>query len=82
MARRAASLGVDWHLPDGKGGYRARRFATTTKASSDLIAMLAADGLTWAQVRDGINFDDEAKAVAEHFIAAGYGDTRAMDHVA
>lgn len=77
MARREASLGVDWHLPGRK-----RRFATTTVATSDLIVLLAEDGCTWAELIDQINYDEEAKAVARHFVAHGYGDTTARDMVA
>lgn len=69
MSRRAQSLGVDWFLPGRK-----RRFATTTVASSDLIVLLASEGRTWAEIVDGILFDDEAKAVAQRFVSEGYGD--------
>lgn len=75
------SLGVDWHLPAKNGkGYAKRRFATTTKASSDLIEMLAEDGLTWDQMAEQILFDPEAKAVAQGFIDAGHGQTKALVH--
>ncbi|SDH54985.1 hypothetical protein [Microbacterium sp. 77mftsu3.1] len=77
MARRKqATLGVDWHLPDGRGGFRARRFATTTRATSDLIEALAADGHTVATARDAVNYDPEAKAVLATIADAGFGDKR------
>lgn len=82
MARREVSLGVDWFLPGQK-----RRFATTTVASSNLIVYIAESGdmrgpgLTWRQVAAQINYDPEAKAVAERFVAEGYGDHSARDMV-
>lgn len=82
MPRRQRSLGVDWHLPDGRGGFRARRFASTTVASGDLIRLLAEDGNTWAEIASAIIYDDEAKAVAQRFVDAGYGATLAREMVA
>ena len=70
---RRVDLGVDWYLPGKK-----RRFTTTTAASSYLIETLA-PGRTWAQVAEAILFDDEAKGVAEAFVAAGLGDEPAAD---
>jgi len=70
---RPYSLGVDWHLPDGRGGFRNRPFATTTKATSDLIEALAADGHTVHSARAEIRFDREAEAVLDGFINAGFG---------
>ncbi len=61
-------LGVDWFLPGAK-----RRIATTTRASSDLIALLAEDGLTWAQMVGAIIYDPEAKAVAQIYVDRGHG---------
>lgn len=79
--RQQASLGVDWHLPDPRGGFRRRRFATTTQASSDLIVLLATDGATWADVAVQVNFDDDAKVVAQGFVNAGYGHIPAIGHL-
>ena len=76
MAKRTTSLGVDWHMPDGRGGFRARRFATTTMASSTLVEALASDGHTVLSARDTINFDDEAKAVLTAMVEAGFGGDR------
>lgn len=73
VAKRSTSLGVDWHMPDGRGGFRARRFATTTMASSALIEVLASDGHTVLSARDAINFDDEAKSVLTSMVDAGFG---------
>lgn len=70
-----------WHLPESNGGgYCARAFADTTRATSDLIEMLAtATGGTWALLHDRINFDDDARAVCRGFIDAGFGDRQAAD---
>lgn len=76
MAKRTTSLGVDWHMPDGRGGFRARRFATTTQASCTLIRLLASDGHTVQSGRDAINYDDEAKAVLTAMVDAGFGADR------
>lgn len=76
MAKRSTSLGVDWHMPDGRGSFRARRFATTTMATSTLIEILAGDGHTVKSAHDAINFDDEAKAVLAAMVDAGFGADR------
>lgn len=78
---RPYSLGVDWHLPDGWGGFRNRPFATTTKATSDLIEALAADGHTVHSARAEIRFDPEAEAVLDGFINAGFGRERLARYV-
>ena len=72
MAKPKVSQGVDWFLPGRK-----RRFATTTPASAFLIEVLAEDGLTWSQIAQQVLYDPDAKAVAEHFTAAGYDQTPA-----
>ena len=74
MSRRMPSLGVDWHLPKRGGGYQGRRFATTTRATSDLIVHLAADGHTVKSARDEIRYDPEGKAVLTRFVDEGHGD--------
>jgi len=58
-----------------------RRFATTTVASADLIRTFAEEGLTWVEVYDKIIYDDEAKAIADRFVAEGYGSVPAATHV-
>jgi hypothetical protein len=75
------SLGVDWYLPTPKGSFATRRFATTTVASARLIELLAADGLTWAEIATRIHFDSEALRVATGFVNAGFGDAKAAEHV-
>jgi hypothetical protein len=70
----ARSLGVDWHLPDGKGGFKARRFATSTVATSDMIRYLAEDGHTAASARDALPYDPEGREILTAFIDAGFGN--------
>lgn len=80
--RGTVSLGVDWHLPDGRGGYRKRRFATSTRADSDLIELLASDGLTWSQIKGRLLYPStEQTVVVDRFIAEGFGDVRAAVHL-
>lgn len=69
--RRITGLGVDWYLP-GKN----RRFATSTKATSDLIELAAREGHTVTSAIEWINYDDDAKEILRHFEQRGYGDTR------
>lgn len=59
---------VIWTLPGKK-----RPFAYSTKATSDLIVLLAQEHDTVQQVHDAINFDFDAKAILQKFIDAGYG---------
>ena len=65
---RKQNLGVDWHLPGKR-----RRFASTTKATSDLIVALGEEGMTFEQAADAVHFDVDAKIVLEHFCDQGYG---------
>jgi len=53
--------------------------AHSTVATSQLIGLLAEDGHTFASARDSINFDSDAVAVADAYIARGYGDTKMTD---
>lgn len=75
-ALRRQNLGVEWYLP----GVR-RAFASTTRATSDLISLLGEDGCTFAQARDEINFDSEGALVLEWFCLNGYGDAAVADYV-
>lgn len=81
MTARRPNLGVDWHMPDGKGGFRARRFATTTRATSDLIVLLAEQGHTVQSAHDEIRFDPEGKTVLAAMAEAGFGDRALADFV-
>ena len=67
---KISQFDVQWHVPGRKSAV-----AGSTRASSDLIALLVEDGAaTFRQVRGQINFDDEAVAVCDAMIARGFGD--------
>ncbi len=75
MAKRPISLGVDWFLPDGKGGFRKRRFATTTVADNDLLRAYAERGITFDECMAIIAYPStEVLTVLHGFIDAGYGE--------
>ena len=81
MGKRRTSLGVEWHMPDGRGGFRGRSFATTTKATSDLVEALASDGHTVQSAHDAINFDPEGKAVLAAMVDAGFARDKLSRYV-
>jgi hypothetical protein len=70
------SLGVDWFMPGKK-----RPFATSTRATSDLIVALGEDGHTVQSAHDAILYDPEGKAILAAFIAEGYVNTPLIDLV-
>lgn len=72
----AKSLGVDWFMPGKK-----RPFATSTRATSDLIVVLGEDGHTVQSAHDAILYDPEGKAILAAFIAEGYVNTPLIDLV-
>lgn len=59
---------VHWTKPGGK-----RPIGYSTKATSDLIAMLADDGHTVSSAHDAILYDDEAKKILSLYVELGYG---------
>lgn len=59
---------VHWTLPGKK-----KPVAYSTKATSDLIVLLAQEHDTVQQVQNAINYDVDAKAVLQKYIDAGYG---------
>lgn len=67
-------LGVQWLLPDRK-----RPFMSTTRATLYLIEVLAEEDWTWSRIANGVPYDPDARAVAEQFIAEGYGERLARD---
>lgn len=75
-ALRRQNLGVDWFLPGER-----RRFATTTKATSDLIALFGEQGMTFGQARREVRYDQEAEAVLEWFCRHGYAAELVHDYV-
>lgn len=61
--------GVHWTVPERK-----TPIAYSTQATSDLIALLAEDGHTFASAREEIRWDTDAHAVLDAYIARGHGD--------
>lgn len=75
--RRGSKGDVQWRLPG-----EARSFAYSTRATNDLIVMIAfEDGATVREARDTIKFDDDAVAILDKLCRAGYGSTRLSDLV-
>lgn len=72
MAKTTAKGDVQWYVPGQK-----RPIAYSTKATSDLIAVLAEEGGTIAEVLRRINYDTDAKSVLQAYIDHGYGDVEA-----
>lgn len=67
MSRRNRIRGdVDWHLPNAK-----KPFASSTRATSDLIEVLYKDYGDLALVYAAINFDDEAKKIVKYYLDRG-----------
>lgn len=65
---------VAYHLPKKK-----KPIAYSTKATSDLIAVLAQDYETISDVYNAINYDQDAKDVLQKYIDLGYGDVIAKE---
>lgn len=63
---------VSWYIPGRK-----TPIAYSTRATSDLISVLAEDGGTIAEVQSKISYDAEAKAVLQNYIDRGYGNVEA-----
>lgn len=74
MARAKLKGDVEWFVPGRK-----RPIAYSTRATSDLIAVLAEEGGTIREVQTRINYDQEAKAVLQAYIDRGYGDQIASE---
>lgn len=77
MSRRKMSKSegdVHWMVPKRK-----RPIAYSTKATSDLIAVLSQDYETITDVYNAINYNQEAKDVLQKYIKAGYGNVVAKE---
>lgn len=71
------SLGVEWVMfkrEKGTIGFYRKPFASTTKASADLIRLLSETADTIQDIYDNIRFDDEAKTVVHAYVDKGFGD--------
>lgn len=76
------NLGVDWHQPKPDGTFYKRRFASTTVADSEDIALYGELWYTWQQLNDKETFlSKEARYIIQKFIEFGYGDTPIANHV-
>ena len=69
MAKAKIKGDVQWLVPGKK-----KPIAYSTKATSDLIGLLAEDFETIQDVYDAINYDPEAKAIMQIYIDLGYGN--------
>lgn len=65
---------VEWIIPKQK-----TPIAYSTKATSDLIAVLSQDYETITDVYNAINYDQDAKDVLQKYIKAGYGNVVAKE---
>lgn len=59
--------GVLWYLPN-----KNKPFATSTKATSDLIAILYEESQDLSVVYEQINYDDEAKNIVKYYLDHGF----------
>ena len=60
---------VEWRLPNKK-----KPIAYSTRATSDLIGILAEDHETIIDVYNVINYDEDAKNILQLYIDKGYGN--------
>ena len=74
MAKTKIKGDVHWHIPGKK-----KPIAYSTKATSDLIGLLAEDFETIQDVYDAVMYDQEAKAVLQKYIDLGYGNEVARE---
>lgn len=65
---------VAYRLPKKK-----KPIAYSTKATSDLIVVLAQEYETITDVYNAINYDQDAKDVLQKYIEAGYGNVIARE---
>ncbi len=65
---------VEWRVPKRK-----TPIAYSTKATSDLIAVLSQDYETITDVYNAINYDQDAKEILKKYIELGYGNEIARE---
>ena len=78
MAYNKPKGDVSWVSPKSK--INSKPIAHSTKAVSDLIVLLSADGCTINELKDKINYDNEAKDIIQKYIDLGYGELIAKDY--
>jgi hypothetical protein len=77
-----ASLGVDYHLPDGKGGYKRTRFATVTPAENAMLVHGAKQGWTWSDALRRIAHPTPHQLlIISTFVVEGHGNTLMRSHI-
>ena len=74
MAKAKIKGDVQWFVPGKK-----KPIAYSTKATKDLIGLLAEDYETIQDVCNAINYDPEAKAIMQIYINLGYGNQIARE---
>jgi hypothetical protein len=67
MVKTAKKGDMAWYLPNSK-----RPFAYSTRATSDLIAVLYEMYGDLQAVYDNLYYDEEAKAIVKHYLDNGY----------
>lgn len=67
----ARTADVQWYAPGRK-----RPVAHSTRATSDLVGLLAEQGLTFAEARREVRYDTEAHQVLDAFISLGHGEVK------
>ena len=65
---------VEYHIPKKK-----KPIAYSTKATSNLIVVLAQDYETISDVYNAVNYDQDAKDVLKKYIDLGYGNVVARE---
>lgn len=77
------SRDVEWYsIKKSRAAKRGKILAYSTKATSDLIVMLAEDNpkATIREIQQMINFDTEAEKVLQAYIDKGQGEEIAYKH--
>jgi hypothetical protein len=69
---------VTWYKPNSK--FNTRPIAYSPKSTSDLIVLLAKDGCFIKELKNKINYDEEAKTIIQKYIDLGYGNLIAKDY--
>ena len=78
MAYNKSKGDVPWTNPQSK--INSKPIVYSTKAVSDLIVLLSADGCTINKLKGKINYDNEAKDIIQKYIDLGYGESMAKDY--
>ena len=74
MAKSKIKGDVHWYVQGKK-----KPIAYSTRATSDLVGLLAEDFETIQDVYDAVMYDQEAKTVLQKYIDLGYGNQIARE---